>query len=203
MRFLLLIVAVTFPAPILAAPNPTERARAEAQQFLGRCPVGDDNHQQLCLAQQIAFVWDYVSAKSGDYEDQKNVSILLYRGLPVDGLTGPRGPAIAENIGEACAWQMVMAASGNPNYTAIHLDFSRVVCRSLSPDGQQLALVRARRLRQEIKTSPSKQLQGEAEDGYAMGLDGVKMTEKTYPLGNGPAPRSSYKQKHKVPSAQP
>jgi len=175
-----LVAVLLLTVPAHAAQNATERARTEARLFLGRCPATSGEERQLCLANQAAFVWDYVSAKSGKYEDQLNIAYIFDHG-PVAG-----GGVMKSDL-QSCAWYLVALASGSPDANPSRAEVASGVCNRL-PNPDIMSPSRAARIDRDMRTDHAHQLPGDSTDFYDLAQKG-RMTENTFPLGEGPPPR--------------
>lgn len=126
--------------------TPDERAENEARQFLIVCRGGSRDDRAICRMNQREFVWNYVSAKSGDYEDQKNVAFMLYHGT---------GGGIMRDLVQACAWAAVVSGSGDVRMNGLQQRTYDEWCAPLTPAQRQIVRTRTSRLRQELRTAPT------------------------------------------------
>jgi hypothetical protein len=117
------------------------RVQAEAQQYLGLCALAGDD-QRWCEVTKEAFLQDYVKAKAGDYQGQRNVAYLLNRG---------QAP-VRQNRIQGCAWRSVILASGHAQSDSVDTANLRIECSGLAPEERQASQARASALLQEIRS---------------------------------------------------
>lgn len=113
-------------------------ARADdlrAQTFLAPCALADN--EEFCRFMADKFTRDWSQAMRGRIESQRNVAFCLR-----DGCDG----AVATNPVLACAWRMVIIASGSPKLDDLDARNFESACHSLSETARIAADAQARQI---------------------------------------------------------
>lgn len=116
----------------------TGPARADdlrAQTFLAPCALADN--EEFCRFMADKFTKDWSQAMRGRIESQRNVAFCLR-----DGCDG----AVATNTVLACAWRMVIIASGSPKLDDLDARNFESACHSLSETARIAADAQARQI---------------------------------------------------------
>ncbi len=136
------LLAIALPAS--AQPAANERATQEARGFLIDCAFVPEARRAECPRWQEAFVADYLRARTGDYRGQRNVAFGLRGTTP-----GVRGEAV-----QACAWRLLIVASGHAQAGEGDQANVRADCGPLAQAQRDLAVQRGTRLAEEIAADP-------------------------------------------------
>lgn len=147
---LALIAAITLTTPTLAQPrapreDTTARVTREAEGYLRGClsePAGDD--RAWCEHLREEFVRDYLRARAGEYQGQRNVAFMLR----------PNQPGTMANAVQSCAWRMVIKASNHREADTGDDGNMRVDCGRAGDAGLTAARQRAQELIRLIATDP-------------------------------------------------
>lgn len=133
-------------------------ARAsEPERHLKLCLAADG--KAACEKARAAFANAYRRALRGDYQARRNVAYMLKRGHADVVLPSPVS---------ACAWRLLIVASGSPSVDAGDTGNVRVDCGSLSEADSAAARVEARALAARIAAGSSRRATG----GRRSRLDG-------------------------------
>ena len=127
---------------------------SEARDYLGLCASRDD-----CKKDQAMFVGEYQLAFRGDYTAQRNTALCLSGGCGASYSVRPH-PA------QACAWRLVLAQSGHPQYDAGDSSNLRSACDKLTVADRQAATARAERILREIEPLPRRELTALRDELY-------------------------------------
>ena len=131
------------------SPDPQANARvtAEARQYLDDCTKSPADARSLCRDQQAQFLTDYMAARGGSLDDQKNMAFCFHGGC--DG-------AVRKDELQACAWTLVLLNSGHPEVTRLDATRTEWTCDKLSAAERSVATARASRLQREIREQPTR-----------------------------------------------
>mgnify|MGYP006976758449 CR=1 FL=1 len=132
-------------ADTAAAQDANARAVREAEGYLAPCL--DTQTREWCERYRREFLADYVKAKAGDYQGQRNVAWFLHRG---------DSPPIKRNPIQACAWRLVIVSAGHAQVGPGDTGNVRIECGRLSEAERAAAQARATQLLREIATSPAR-----------------------------------------------
>ena len=142
MRIALIAALVSGIATPASSQSSSEQARREAQQYLIRCPPKPRDENELCKFHHAEFIRNYAGARSGAYDDQRQVAYSLQHGN--DG-------SVTVNMPEACAWQLLIVASGDPRTQRSDVEVAGTVCAHLDEASRLRATARAARLDREAR----------------------------------------------------
>lgn len=124
----------------------------EAQSYTRPCAAPDAEAQRMCEFNQESFLRDYLRARAGDYQGQRNVAYAL---------SDPGGPAnreenagVAPNLLQACAWRIVIMTAGHAEVGLGDDANARTACGKLGASGVPAATARAQELHRLIATDP-------------------------------------------------
>lgn len=154
MRLRLALLACLASAPAAAQPS-NERVRQEAASYLRICISGDTEERQLCARARDEFVREYLLARAGEYQGQRNVAFLLGGSSRIhpEGKRPLLGPVIENHI-QSCAWRIVIMSVGHPQVGDLDTSAMQTNCRQAGDAGLSAARARAQTLIQQIAADP-------------------------------------------------
>ena len=120
---------------MLAVAQPAWADDLRPDSFLAPC--GLSQNEKYCLFMADKFQKEWKQALRGRIESQRNVAYCLW-----DGCDG----AISTNPVLACAWRMVVIASGSPKIDDLDARNFDIYCKSLSETGRIAADAQARQI---------------------------------------------------------
>lgn len=127
-----------------AAQTTAARVRAEAESHLRPCLVQAADERAWCERQRVEFVNDFLRARAGDYQGQRNVAWML----------GGREAAVRGDGIQSCAWRLVIMSAGHTRVSDGDNSNLRTDCGRLDQTALQAARIRAQQLHQLIATDP-------------------------------------------------
>jgi hypothetical protein len=147
---LLLVALVALPVAVHAA-TPTQRAEAEAKQYLASCDFADDGWQQRCRWNQYNFILSYVLALSGDTPSMGAVVASFSPASRSSQEDVNDHIGLTVSFEQACAWRIALATFLNltPPPDAVGL-----LCLGLPVADTSASAGRAQQILTVIQTSP-------------------------------------------------
>lgn len=142
------------PIQRMPAPNGGTALRVyrEAERFTRPCTVADREGQQWCLINTEEFLRDYLRARAGDYQAQRNIAHML--GATRGGMLRDHYAGVTANPIEACAWRLVIITSGHPQAHTGDVTNVRMTCERLTGPERQAVLIRAEQITTAITEDP-------------------------------------------------
>lgn len=162
MRLALALVLALIALPALAQQqrtqprsSTTEAVRTEAENYTIACFQANESERTMCERARESFIADYLRARAGEYQGQRNVAFLLGGGgrLWLEGGRTAPFPVTTNQI-QSCAWRLVVLNSGHARVGDGDQQDLRTSCAPLDEAGRRAAAVRAEALIRQITTDP-------------------------------------------------
>jgi hypothetical protein len=142
--------------PIARMPAPAGgtalRVYREAERHTRACTLQDPEAQQWCLINVEEFLRDYLRARAGDYQGQRNVAFML--GSTRGGMIRDHYAGIAFEPTDACAWRLVIISSNHREAGAGDIANLQTACNRLTGPERQFVLMRAEQFMNAIAQDP-------------------------------------------------
>ena len=183
------LLSLLLSSSLAQAQLANRRAEAEARSFLSPCKEVSEE-QPLCRLHQRNFIEQYVYAKAGDLGAMGSTSSSFTRHpLTEDPHLFDLGSP-AENLVQACAWQMARAEATRGG-NGIERGTAAERCRTLNQTERLAAGERAAQLLRELRAAPASTPSGDWEPVVAglkpspKGAVDPKCLDRSYcPLGD-------------------
>jgi len=127
-------------------PGPNKKFMEEAQEYLTACLTSGDELQD-CYDDQARFEQEYVNAYAGDFLAQSNIATDMSQHIS-DG--------IRQNFIQACAWRLVIMASGSEYLRDTDANTTIMICRETGKVSDAGIIARAHAIKKTIASHHAK-----------------------------------------------
>lgn len=186
MRLAAVLLALV-AAPAFAQGDATARVRREAENHLRPCVATETEARRRCELNRQEFVRDYLRARAGELQGQRNVAYQLAGPAGEAAIRGHQEGIVADPM-QACAWRIVVMSTGHAEANQNDEAKERLDCGRLSEAQRAAARIRASELHVQIATDPVRKPPGR---GRSNGLGGPE-SEVGVPQAEAPGTRHAF-----------